>query len=550
MKLYSTLGAFSRANTATESQAAQLDFLSPVVHQILQRHVLPRLGAYDLARLAASCTALRELVMGADAHTWQQAAQTALPWQPPMPASIPAIQTALHAHHTCIRNISQGRSSPPTRRTIALQSCVDKVMQAPNGQHIAYMTSRVDEDGEVWLVHLDSAQQQQQQQQRVAQEQGLNPASICWQRSTGHLRVLLSNDLRYRMCTYDGHGRQLESSVIPVGGGLVIRVGESYNGTSCYWAETRFMLLLAQQDPAEGLPYPTPSMTASFSADASLIVLCAYTEAGDGVVLFYHSDSGLPLMKIDSDPALPASWVTYTIKQADACSPTTLSWWLPDDTTFLVPVPPEAPGTVLALGVLSLLDGSCRPLACTMSLAQQQLLNAYDMSFSPDGGYAAVVLGRHGDMQDIALVNLQDQSLIWSLSQQEDVLKLLSKQKCAWLSQPPLMQWSPSSRWLAVCWAAEIDLVRPLLFVLDTRRMAGQLAKCVYQAQLSFCIPHYPRKGCWFYTYHRWQLRWTCTGNSLRVSGVLKDCDEEDYDWTDCVAYLATASVDFERVLE
>ena len=79
------------------------------LHQALQEHMLPLLGITDLARLACTSTAARELVTGAPSALWQAAAQAALPWHPPLPSDRALVQAAMCKQATCGRKLASGQ---------------------------------------------------------------------------------------------------------------------------------------------------------------------------------------------------------------------------------------------------------------------------------------------------------------------------------------------------------------------------------------------------------------------------------------------------------
>ena len=81
--------------------------LDPTVSSALLSHVLPRLEACDLGRLAATCRQLRELTEAAPT-IWQQAAQRSLLWHPPFPASMTGVQTALARNAAVNTNLTVG----------------------------------------------------------------------------------------------------------------------------------------------------------------------------------------------------------------------------------------------------------------------------------------------------------------------------------------------------------------------------------------------------------------------------------------------------------
>ena len=67
-------------NALVEELLLDPQFIAP-----LQQLMLPLLTAHDLGKLAASCQAMRRLVLTADPRTWQTAAKKVLHWRQDLP---------------------------------------------------------------------------------------------------------------------------------------------------------------------------------------------------------------------------------------------------------------------------------------------------------------------------------------------------------------------------------------------------------------------------------------------------------------------------------
>ncbi|MCJ1467943.1 hypothetical protein MMC07_006569 [Pseudocyphellaria aurata] len=531
----------------TVSHSAQRGILSSATYHTLHQHILPRLDARDLACLAASCTALRQLVMSADPHIWQRAAQAALPWHPILPADNSAVQAALAAHHTCNRNILHGRGTPASRHTCTLPVSVRNVFPGPDGQHYGYTTHTVGSSA-VWLLHAASAQHQQ-----LLKEPDSHHISISWQRNTGHLRVLLSRREQLAMCSFDVQGQKQESWTASLAG-----LRSNMRDSDIFWAENMFMLLVAQlhdgvlvsrllngsdstsvvlavpDERSAAHLRPTLLRSASFSPDASLVVLYVQTLpcAPEYMLQFYDCHSGLPLVESHADMALAADLISHLILRPGAWPLNSLSWWLPDENAFLVPIMAAGSCAITDLGMLSLLDGICRPLACTLNLGHLSVLR--DMFVSPNGRYAAVHLGPTG--QRAIVVDVQTGAVAWS--EQFD--------SCWSRSFSSLFEWSPCSQWLAMCRVESDGILQPRLQLVDPVRQTGKPAGYVIDSGLLLGPPQgleNAQRAEWFSLPYDWHLLWTQTGSCLTLSGSLRSgprsCDSINH------VCLLTAAMQF-----
>ncbi|MCJ1467949.1 hypothetical protein MMC07_006575 [Pseudocyphellaria aurata] len=509
--------------------------LSPSLHGILQQHVLPLLAMTDLAHLAASSSALRELIMSANARVWQQAAQAALPWHPPLPASIPAVQAEMIAHHTCSRNISRGGLDNTSVFCCEMQYTTWHVSPSDDGQYMAYI-SGLDQNStrSLWLIHLPSSQQS-----KLFHKPGMEPVSCAWQQN-GHLQMALRWQGQVHLCIFDVYGHHDQQPEII---GPLAPLTQSHH-LAFHWSFTscmalmdvdidclshHFVLLNGTTGTCVSINKPAAwsaeqwadreLASASFSGSNAVIAVLYsspfYSLHTDHILHFYECHSGALLTKVGSNE--PIHTLLSQSRHFNAWHDDLIVWWLDRDSCFLISIT-SAASNKLDLGVLSLCDGSCRPLNCEFPSRHHTLAAFEDMLVSPDGQHAVITILTKQFGYELLFISLQTTGAAWSHS-----VRIGSHERCRLFVAKC---WSPCSRWLAVShdlFHSKDQVPQLQLVLVDASHDKGKQAHTACRAAmlLTNSSIQAAMKDCCRVDAKYWTLRWSSTGSSLRFAGTV-----------------------------
>lgn len=510
-------------NEELPQHAARL--FSTALSTVLQHHMLPKLAAADLCRLAATCKALRNLVTTADVHIWQQKALAAIPWHPALPSSIPAIQAALETNATRVHSLSAGATVSPTlEQDHKLSNKLRAASISPDCTLLAYGWSA--EDGSSCGIGF-AALGQHAEPSSIHLAAHQRPISLAWQVGPGRLRTMIQHEQSLQFLMFDVWSGKVIASVT---------MQHDAERVQCFWSANSHQVMVGEVldfpesfsivDIIEGtvLALTAPSAwpaapdgslatgltceTACWSNDNSRVA-CICDVDGTSMMVFYDSCSGSPVMARQGDAeTTPVSWAAglselLTHDCEYAC-------WLPDNATFVVPEEADKPReddwddrpVVVDFCRLSLADGACTSIAAkhdaSFHLQPESLECIRSAAVSPNGIYAAL-LWYDGDDRVDAYGCIIDMQLSRGF-----MIPDISIDICQ-------SRWSPCSRWLAVLLSNGAEII-----VVDTSTTKNGHANVCFKQNL----PLYDAKENESrINIENWQLLWSSEGASIAVLG-------------------------------
>ncbi|MCJ1467950.1 hypothetical protein MMC07_006576 [Pseudocyphellaria aurata] len=516
-----------------EASGDPAGLLSPGLRGILQQHILPHLSVDELAHLAASCPALRRLVVSTDARTWQRAAQAAMPWHPPLPASITEVQAALNAHRTCSCNISGVGLDNTSIFCHEMQGTTWHVSPSADGQHVAYVCQAHQASmPPVWLLHHQSLQHL-----KLFDKPNMEPVSTAWQQN-GRLQVALRWHDHVRLCSFDVSGCEPAKMTGPLA-----PLTQSHM-LSFYWSDSSCMVLmnvdvespshqyiLLNGDTGTSVRINKPAAwspeqwsdrelsSVSFSgSDAAIAVIYStpfHSQHPEHTLYFYECRSGAPLTSFGSNEHIHAQLGHGQSRTFYVWHDDPVGWWLNEDSCFLIPIT-SAASNKMDLGVLSLRDGSCRPLNCEFSSRHHTLAAFKDMMVSPDGQHAAITIITNKYGYELLFVDLQKTTCSQSVRINSHERSQIFGFKC----------WSPCSHWLAVCHDlsdSDDEVPQLQLMLVGTSNDQGKQVgiACEAAVPLTSLSVQAALNDCHRVNADYWSLRWSPTGSSVRFVGMI-----------------------------